>query len=129
AITLTELQAVGMLEGDELGKQLYHAGWGGGQAIARTEKQLNAQLDGLFRPRGSNQQMNRLIKELDDTETQLRRLEDEISSYNDLADELVQTQKQLQELESRLPAMREQAALLARAHETRPLWIGRMAFV
>ncbi|GGD55999.1 AAA family ATPase [Paenibacillus nasutitermitis] len=129
AVTLTELQAIGMLEGDELGKQLYHAGWGGGSAIASTEKLLSGQLDGLFRPRGSNQQINRLLKELDAAETQLRRLEDGINSYNEMADGLAASERQLQELEQRLPALRSQAALLNRALKNRSLWIARTALV
>ncbi|QYR23529.1 AAA family ATPase [Paenibacillus sp. sptzw28] len=129
AITLTELQAIGMLEGDELGKQLYHAGWGGGAAIARTEKQLGSSLDDLFRPRGSNQQINRLLKSLEKTETELRGLEDGISKYNELTQALSATESQLQEAEGRLPGLRESAMLLARACDNWPLWVERLAMM
>ncbi|QHW34268.1 AAA family ATPase [Paenibacillus rhizovicinus] len=129
AITLTELQAIGMLEGDELGKQLYHAGWNGGSAIAGTEKLLQGQLDELFKPRGSNQQMSKLLKALDETEEQLRRLEDGISAFNALTTDIEETEGKLAAVEERLPRLRSQSALLERAAELRPAWMQRLTLL
>ncbi|CAH1215372.1 hypothetical protein PAECIP111893_03940 [Paenibacillus plantiphilus] len=129
AITLTELQAIGMLEGDELGKQLYHAGWSGGGAIAGTEKLLGGQLDELYRPRGVNQRINRLIKALDGTEAALRQLEDSITGFNELTDALRHSELALSGLEDRLPVLRERALLLERAVELHPVWVERAALL
>ncbi|REE84416.1 AAA domain-containing protein [Paenibacillus taihuensis] len=129
AITLSELQAIGMLEGDELGKQLYHAGWNGGGAIAKTEKLLSAQLDSLYRPRGSTQQMNKLVKALEETETQLRQLEDGIAAYNTLSEELAEAEGEQAQVERILPGLREREHLLARAAELREIWLERSALL
>ncbi|BBH19367.1 hypothetical protein Back11_07120 [Paenibacillus baekrokdamisoli] len=128
AITLSELQAIGMLEGDELGKQLYHAGWSGGASIASTEKQLSTQLDELFRPRGSNQQINKLIKTLEQIEAQLRQLDDGIVVFNQLTEELALTEGQLTDIDKLLPNLREHASLLSRACAMRPLWLKRLVY-
>ncbi|MCQ6562887.1 AAA family ATPase, partial [Paenibacillus mendelii] len=127
AITLTELQAIGMLEGDELGKQLYHAGWSGGGAVAQVEKKLTSQLDGLFRPRGSTQAINRLLKSLDTAEAELRKVEDGITTFQDLTAAIETAETEHAQAESRLPGLRERALLLARACSMHPLWVRRLA--
>ncbi|MBP3961262.1 AAA family ATPase [Paenibacillus lignilyticus] len=129
AISLSELQAIGMLEGDELGKQLYHAGWNGGSAIAKTEKLLHAQLDGLYRPRGSTQQMNKLIKTIEEIDVQLRQSEDSIAVFNELCSSLAEIEGDQAQVEERLPSSREKEALLTRAVHLRQAWIDRLALV
>ncbi|WP_308634617.1 AAA family ATPase [Paenibacillus silvisoli] len=129
AISLSELQAIGMLEGDELGKQLYHAGWNGGNAIAKTEKLLSGQLDGLYRPRGSTQQMNKLLKTLDDIDAQLRQAEDGITAFNELSLSLADFEAEQAVVEQDLPGLREQTGLLLRAIELREAWLGREALL
>ncbi|WP_219837860.1 AAA family ATPase [Paenibacillus sp. R14(2021)] len=129
AITLSELQAIGMLEGDELGKQLYHTGWNGGNAIARTEKRLLGQMDELFKPRGSTQQMSKLLKTLEETEAELRKLEDGIAVFNALTTAIDETEAALKAVSEKLPLLRDQHAGLARAVELRPIWIQRQALL
>ncbi|MBB3110014.1 uncharacterized protein YhaN [Paenibacillus phyllosphaerae] len=123
SITLSELAAIGMLEGDELGKQLYHASWNGGAAVAQTEKQLAAQLDSLFRPRGSTHPMNRTLKRLEELEAELRSLEDGIERYRALLDTISSLEQEQQQAELMLPERKAEAALLARACELHPSWL------
>ncbi|WP_274650245.1 AAA family ATPase [Paenibacillus humicola] len=127
AITLAELQAVGMLEGDELGKQLYHAGWGGGAAIAKAEKTLGTQLGELYKPRGSTQRIGRLLKELERTEDELRRLGDGIAAFNELTVAAERAAVRLQEETDKLPQLRERAELLARACGMHGVWLDNLA--
>ncbi|MBO7745586.1 AAA family ATPase, partial [Paenibacillus sp. MWE-103] len=129
AITLTELQAIGMLEGDELGRQLYHAGWSGGGAIAGAEKRLQGELDELFRPRGSNQRMNKLLKSLEEKEDELRRLEDGIDAFNAATADIAAAEVALAEAERGLGPLRERSELLARAAELRESWLARSALL
>ncbi|NBD26017.1 AAA family ATPase, partial [Paenibacillus glycinis] len=129
AITLTELQAVGMLEGDELGKQLYHAGWNGGSAIVGAEKQLQGGMDELFKPRGSNQRMSKLLKALDETEEELRRMEDGIAEFNGLTSAIEAAENELAELDGKRAPLREMTDLLARAVDIRPTWLSRSALL
>ncbi|RAP78009.1 AAA family ATPase [Paenibacillus montanisoli] len=129
AISLSELQAIGMLEGDELGKQLYHAGWNGGSAIAKTEKLLSGQLDLLFRPRGSTQQMNKLLKTLEEIEAQLRQAEDGITAFNELSIALADLEAEQSEADAGLPELRDKADLLRRALQLREAWLSREALM
>lgn len=129
AITLTELQAIGMLEGDELGKQLYHAGWSGGSAAALAEKQLTGQLDVLYRPKGSTQPLNRAAKAWEELEAELRRLADPIEAYHQLTRQIEEAANQLQDQEAELTALRTEAALLERAVAQHGLWLDKQTLL
>ncbi|WP_042159503.1 AAA family ATPase, partial [Paenibacillus gorillae] len=126
AITLTELQQVGALAGDELGRYLYDAGWESGKAVGQAEKRLQQEMESLFKPRGSNQQMNRQLKSLERTEAELRKQADAISGYNALKRQLEQLDEQLAGLDERLPGQLEHVRLLAKANAVRPQWLERL---
>ena len=86
AFGLTELQELRTLQTDELSGYLYSAGLGvSGSAIMEAERKLTAQADGLYRPRGRNQEMNRLLKELEGLEQSLRRSRDRSSRLRSAA--------------------------------------------
>ncbi|MFC4100091.1 AAA family ATPase [Paenibacillus xanthanilyticus] len=125
AITLTELQAIGMLEGDELGKQLYHAGWSGGAAAALAEKQLVGQLDALYRPKGSTQPLNRAAKTWEELENELKRLSDPIAHYRRLTSQIEEEALVLRQEEEALTALRAESALLHRAVAQHSLWLDK----
>ncbi|MFB9327134.1 AAA family ATPase [Paenibacillus aurantiacus] len=129
AITLTELQAIGMLEGDELGKQLYHAGWSGGAAAALAEKQLTGQLDALYRPKGSTQPLNRAAKAWDELETELRRMADPIEAYHRLTLQIEEEAALLRQEEVALSSLRADHALLRRAVAQHGLWLDKRALI
>ena len=117
-----------MLEGDELGKQLYHAGWNGGSAIVGAEKQLQGGMDELFKPRGSNQQMSKLLKALDETEDELRRLEDGIAEFNGLTSAIEAAENELAEAEeSEAPSRDDRSA--GAGGRSRPTWLSRLALL
>ncbi|WP_339208564.1 AAA family ATPase [Paenibacillus sp. FSL K6-3182] len=123
AITLTELQEIGALSGEELGQYLYHAGWDNGKSIAAAEKRLAQEMDLLFKPRGANQQINQHLKTLEQIDAQLRKRADAIVSYNQLTQQTGQLDASLQQLELELPAKEARQMLLHKACTTRPLWI------
>ncbi|MFF2482808.1 AAA family ATPase [Paenibacillus sp. NPDC058071] len=125
AITLSELQEIGTLSGEELSRHLYHAGWDGGRAIAAAEKKLRQEMDSLFKPRGS-QQMNRELKKLEQIEAELRKRTDAIAAYNGLSRELARTEAELARLDAALPGQSSEAQLLDKAVAIRPQWLRRM---
>nr|WP_243865267.1 AAA family ATPase [Paenibacillus lupini] len=127
AITLTELQEVGALSHDELGRYLYHAGWENGKAIIAAEKRLQQEMEQLFKPRGTNQQMNKQLKTLEQTEQELRKQADAIQLYNELSGQLEQFAVELSQLDEELPLQQSAAQLAGKAHTIRPIWLKSLA--
>nr|WP_253944786.1 AAA family ATPase [Paenibacillus sp. NEAU-GSW1] len=126
AVTLTELQQVGALAGDELGRYLYDAGLEGGKAIANAEKKLQQELDLLFKPRGTTQLINKQLKALEHTEAELRRQTDTIDGYNAMKRSLDQLERELERIECELPLRHAKAQMLAKAVAVRPQWLRRL---
>ncbi|MEV5025126.1 AAA family ATPase [Paenibacillus sp. LPE1-1-1.1] len=123
AISLTELQEVGALSGDELGRYLYQAGWDNGKTIAAAEKRILQEMEQLFKPRGANQQMNQQLKTLEQLDAELRKRQDAIVSYNALTQQTTSVDEALRLLELELPAKEAGHLLLNKAVSARPLWI------
>ncbi|MDQ8738664.1 AAA family ATPase [Paenibacillus sp. LHD-38] len=129
AISLTELQEVGALSGDELGRYLYQAGWDNGKTIAAAEKRLMQEMELLFKPRGANQQMNQQLKSLELLDGELRKRQDAILSYNALTQQTESLDESLRLLELELPAKEAVHLLLNKAVSSRPLWIRKQQLI
>lgn len=123
AVGLTELREIAALQGDELGRYLYHSGLSGGQRLAAAEKAIQQEMDSLYKPRGVNQSVNRLLKEMEQAEAGIRRQPDHIGLYNETAGELDRTEVELRELEARLPELADAAGISAKALAVRPAWM------
>ncbi|WP_028611299.1 AAA family ATPase [Paenibacillus harenae] len=123
AITLSELQEIGALSGDELSRYLYQAGWDSGKSVAAAEKKLMLEMETLFKPRGSNQQINQQLKSLEQIEGELRQRADAIGAFNELSYESDQIELSLRRLEVELPLKAARHKLLQKACNVRPLWI------
>ncbi|MCY9656383.1 AAA family ATPase [Paenibacillus anseongense] len=124
AFGLTELQELRTLQTDELSGYLYSAGLGvSGSAIMEAERKLTAQADGLYRPRGRNQEMNRLLKELESLEQSLRRSRDLAADYDRLQGERRSAEKRIAALEEQQEALRAEQLRLSLAGKARSGWI------
>ena len=123
AISLTELRELSALQDEELGRHLYHAGLNGGRRLAAVEKQLQQEMDGLFRPRGQVQVMNQQLKQLEQLEERLRRLPDPIREYNDTAASLARIEAEWSGLEERLPRLALERDAALRALVVRAGWL------
>ncbi len=123
AITLTELQEIGALSGDELGQYLYQAGWDSGKQIIAAEKQLVQEMDALFKGRGINQPINQHLKALDDAEARLRKRADAITFFNELKEELAAVEEMLLILHEKRPQLESRLLLLNKANTVRETWL------
>ncbi|REK76152.1 AAA family ATPase [Paenibacillus paeoniae] len=123
AVTLTELQEVGLLSGAELGRHLYQAGWESGGAVAAAEKEINQELELLFKPKGSNQRVNAELKKLEQLEAEWRRLEDGIDNYNHLRQQEAETANALKVISEGLPLVQMQLRHIQKALASRPAWL------
>ncbi|XEC93070.1 AAA family ATPase [Paenibacillus tarimensis] len=127
AVSLSELQEVGALKGEELGRYLYHAGWSGGKALATTERRLRMEMESIYRPRGVNQPVNQLVKSIERIDSELRQAADSIEEYNRQAAALSAAESELEAAERELPIAEERLALLVKACDIRPLWLNKIA--
>ncbi|OCT12121.1 hypothetical protein A8709_30170 [Paenibacillus pectinilyticus] len=124
AFGLTELQELRTLQTDELSGYLYSAGLGvSGSAIMEAERKLTAQADGLYRPRGRNQEMNRLLKELEGLELSLRRSRDGAADYDRLQEERRAAEARAAALEGQQEALRAELHRLGLAGKARSGWL------
>lgn len=124
AFGLTELQELRTLQTDELSGYLYSAGLGvSGSAIMEAERKLTAQADGLYRPRGRNQEMNRLLKELEGLEQSLRRSRDPAADYDRLLADRRSAEERIAALEGQQESLRAELHKLGLAGKARSGWI------
>ncbi|RJE90851.1 hypothetical protein D3P07_01810 [Paenibacillus sp. 1011MAR3C5] len=123
AVTLTELQEVGILSGAELGRHLYQAGWESGGAVAAAEKEINQELEQLFKPRGTNQRMNANLRKLEQLEAEWRRLEDSIEGYNQCKQHEEYAVKSLEAIADRLPKVQLKLRYTQKALASRSAWL------
>ncbi|MDQ0889920.1 uncharacterized protein YhaN [Paenibacillus sp. V4I9] len=124
AFGLTELQELRTLQIDELSGYLYSAGLGvSGSAIMEAERKLTAQADSLYRPRGRNQEMNRLLKELEGLEQSLRRSRDPAADYDRLLAERRSAEERIAALEGQQESLRAELHKLGLAGKARSGWI------
>ncbi|TXK85984.1 AAA family ATPase [Paenibacillus sp. N3.4] len=124
AFGLTELQELRTLQTEELSGYLYSAGLGvSGSVIMEAERKLTAQADGLYRPRGRNQEINRLLKELEGLEQTLRRSRDHAADYDRLQAERRSAEERIADLEQQQESQRAELHKLGLAVKARSGWI------
>lgn len=123
AITLDELRELQSLQSGEVGNYLYHAGLAGGAALSGALRYLNAELEKLYKPKGTQPAVNAALREVKELEAELRRRGRHLDAFNETVAELEAVERQLREVESLLPEAQERRLLLQAAVEVRPWWL------
>ena len=123
AVTLDSLHELRALQADEIGSYLYDAGMAGGARLSAAGRQLAAEMDKLYRPRGSVPEINRLLQTIRDKEAELRRSRDGVAAYNACAEALAETERELARLDALVPEQRTRVAAWQGAVEARPWWL------
>jgi len=123
AVGLSELRDLGAVQGEELGRYLYHAGMADGRLLAEAEKAIRDEMDKLYRPRGSALPVNTRLAGLERIERELRALPDPVARYNEVAAALKKTEAELRAVEARLPALARSRDEAARALKMREKWL------
>ncbi|WP_152394345.1 AAA family ATPase [Paenibacillus guangzhouensis] len=122
AVSLTELQELRTLQSEELSGFLYHAGIGGGRSLMQAERNLTQEMDKLFRPKGRNQDMNKLLLAMDQLEKDIRKSKSYLQSYNEHVLMLDRADAEIADLASRLESSRAELSLMMRAKGMREQW-------
>lgn len=123
AVTLDELQELRSLAGEEVGNYLYHAGMAGGAALTAANKLLEAERDKLYKPRGTQPELNRLLARLRELEAELRRARGGEGEFNEATLELEAIERQLAAAEADVPELRRRLASVQGACEARQWWL------
>ncbi|MFD0674263.1 AAA family ATPase [Cohnella sp. GCM10027633] len=123
AVSLDELHQLRALQGEEVGNYLYHAGLAGGAALTEARRRIGAEMDRLYRPKGANQDINKAMAAIKETEAAIRQSKDHIQFFNEWTSELEETNRQLAEADARLPRLRELATEAKGAYELREWWL------
>lgn len=123
AFSLSELQQIETLQREELGSFLFSAGMGvSGSSIVQMERKLAARMDELYKPRGSRQEINRLLKDIEATEAELRRSKESGAGYDARREELNRLEAEIASGEAELEELDEQRQRLNKCLKARPAW-------
>ena len=122
AVSLTELQELRTLQSEELSGFLYHAGIGGGRSLMQAERKLTQDMDKLFRPKGRNQEINKLVLAMDQLEKGIRQSKSFLQNYNELVSLLEQVDAEIADVALELESRRTEFSLINRARGMRENW-------
>lgn len=125
AVSLTELQEVSALQSEEMSRFLFHAGIGGGAAVLRGEKKLVQHMDKLYRPRGRNQEIAKMLQAVEVQERQAGAVKSLLPRYHEVLKELEELDISLTASETELDNRSKEAARLQKAVACRQDWMQR----
>jgi len=123
AITLDELNELFALQGEEIGSYLYQRGLAGGAMLADARRRLAAEMDKLYRPRGSAQEINRVLTQIRELEDEIRRSRASLEEYEAKLREMELVSRNLEELSLKLPQLETEEARLKAALGCREWWL------
>ncbi|MEB3100195.1 AAA family ATPase [Ferviditalea candida] len=124
AFGLSELQEIRTLTSDEIGSFLYSTGMGVKAAtVLEAERKLAQRMESLYKPRGSRQEINLLLKQIEQGETELRRSKEQQSRYNRWLEETERLDKRIEAERLQLARSREAAEWLDKCLQARQPWI------
>ncbi len=111
AFGLGELQALGSLAGEGVRSRIYGAGSGlGGMSAADLEQQLRSRQEAIFRPRGRDQDLNRVAARMEELRERIAELEQEPARFEALHRELAEVGAERDRTEKERRACAESAA-------------------
>ena len=101
--SLDELQVLDSLSGSEIRDAIYGASFGTALlAVPAARKRLEKDLGGLFKPSGQNQEINRLLVELDATKARIAVAKGQLEKYQRCVRVINETEDSINRVESRL---------------------------
>ncbi len=116
AFSLDEIQSEGLMNNAEVSDRIYSAGIGAFRLPEFTES-LSKRRDALFRPRGSAQTIAKLLRDLTDTDKQLRTVQGNADQYLRLAHRQEAITRELDQADAALSALHERRGEVQRLQE------------
>ena len=100
AFTIDELQQTDLLEDKNINSQIYSVGMGT-RDLPDLMKTIKSEMDVLYKPRGSKQKVNAIVRELEKIDEDITKLTLDSDRYSDLEDEVTEIDKKIAESTSR----------------------------
>jgi uncharacterized protein YhaN len=118
AFGLGELEAFTSLSGEGVRSRIYGAGSGlGGTSVVDIERRLRSDQEALYKPRGQEQVLARLLSQMEELRTQIGELEQQPAEYEAARVELAEVQQRHQAARSARMAVVERGEHLRRLLE------------
>jgi uncharacterized protein YhaN len=127
AFSLDELQEISTLQSDEISGYLFNAGTGAGAGtILDAEKKITQEMEQLYKPRGKNQDIQRLLKELEETRLELQIMKESLGKFNQKGEEIKGIENQVKEQEEGLLREKSQLSWIEKCMKTHERWMKLM---
>lgn len=124
AFSLSELQEINTLQSNEISGYLFNAGTGAGAGkIIEAEKKLNQEMMQLFKPKGRNQEIQQLLKEMESSKMDLKRYRESITEYNQKNNELSDIEKEIDRIKQGVEENQNQCRWLEKCIKTYDEWL------
>lgn len=125
---LDGLNGLGSLNPEDLNEFLYDAGFSGGSSVTHLEKELQKEMEQLFKPRGKKTELNLLINRMQKKEQEIKNLEERLGQYENLKSDLnineenyARNKEMLKKLNTAINELEKHIALLPLVTEYRGL--------
>ncbi|MBB5173248.1 AAA family ATPase [Texcoconibacillus texcoconensis] len=115
------LQGVEEMGADELNRYVYDTSATGGVSLKEIEKGLTRKKEELFKPRGQNQTINRLLKSLDDIAQSEKQLTKQYEDYDTLVYKRMNHEERYEQLQEERRQLLEEERSLAKLEQLDPL--------
>ncbi|GIQ71298.1 hypothetical protein DUZ99_08355 [Xylanibacillus composti] len=129
AFSLSELQEVRLMESEDVSRYLYTVGLGrdGGKSLLEAERRLTAEMERLFKHKGSVQLIPQKAREAEALAAKLQAARGQSEAYNALVEQLQACEEAMQAAESQADAVRSELNWLEVCVEAREEWMALQA--
>lgn len=124
AFSLDELHEINTLQSDEISGYLFNAGTGAGAgAIMDAEKKITREMEQLYKPRGKNQDIQRLLKELEETRLELQISKESLGKFNQKGEAIKDIDDQIKQQEQHIQIEKSQVSWLEKCMKSYESWM------
>jgi len=109
AFSLDELQNFKTLDNTRINDIIYSASMGaGGKNLVEINRKLTGEMTGFFKPRGSKQKINELLKAIEDNHSRLKECQSSINEFDRVHAALEEKERELSDVEGELTELQEE---------------------
>lgn len=127
AFSLSELQEVRSLQSDEISAYLFNSGFGaGGHVIMQAERRLAAEMDQLYKLKGTKQEINQLLKQMEEKDQDIRKSKENIGQFNQYLQEISTLEDTLLLKDLEFKQLQAELEWLQKCRHLREPWMHRL---
>ena len=112
SFNLHGLQNIHQMKGDELGKFLFSTGTLGTERLAKTEAELQKELEARFKPSGKKPMVNEKLKSLHELSGELKKAAAKIQGYETLISDKERICKEIEDVSNKLQEVKSEVEKL-----------------